>query len=61
MAAKKQDSKFSKKHKKHPIKNAYPRNDRIRPDDQNFFDALMSVDMKNDPDGKKVIEIIKAL
>ena len=36
-------------------------NDRIRPDDENFFDALMSVDMKNDPDGKKVIEIIKAL
>ena len=36
-------------------------NERIRPDDQNFFDALMSVDMKNDPDGKRVIEIIKAL
>jgi hypothetical protein len=36
-------------------------NERLRPDDQNFFDALMSVDMKNDPDGKKVIEIIKAL
>ena len=36
-------------------------NERIRPDDQSFFDALMSVDMKNDPDGKKVIEIIKAL
>jgi len=36
-------------------------NERIRPDDQNFFDAIMSVDMKNDPDGKRVIEIIKAL
>ena len=36
-------------------------NERIRPDDQNFFDALMSVDMKNDPDGKRIIEIIKAL
>jgi len=36
-------------------------NERIRPDDQNFFDALMSIDMKNDPDGKRVIEIIKAL
>jgi len=36
-------------------------NERIRPDDQNLFDALMSVDMKNDPDGKRVIEIIKAL
>ncbi|MDR2922836.1 MAG: hypothetical protein LBU85_05790 [Treponema sp.] len=36
-------------------------NERIRPDDQNFFDAFMSVDMKNDPDGRRVIEIIKAL
>ena len=36
-------------------------NERIRPDDQNFFDAMISVDMKNDPDGKRVIEIIKAL
>ena len=36
-------------------------NERIRPDDQNFFDALMSVDMKNDPNGKRVIEIIRAL
>ena len=36
-------------------------NERIRPDDQNFFDALMSVDMKNDPDGKRIIEIIKTL
>jgi len=36
-------------------------NDRIRPDDQNFFDALLSVDMKNDPDGIKIINIIKAL
>jgi len=36
-------------------------NERIRPDDQNFFDALMSVDMKKDPDGIRIIEIIKAL
>jgi hypothetical protein len=36
-------------------------NERIRPDNQNFFDALLTVDMKNDPDGKRVIEIIKAL
>ena len=36
-------------------------NERIRSDNQNFFDALLSVDMKNDHDGKKVIEIIKAL
>jgi len=36
-------------------------NDRIRPDNQNFFDALLSVDMKNDPDGIKIINYIKAL
>ena len=36
-------------------------NERIRPDDQNFFDALLTVDMKNDRDGKYAIEIIKAL
>ena len=36
-------------------------NERIRPDNQNFFDALRSVNMKDDPDGKKVIETIKAL
>ena len=36
-------------------------NERIRPDNQNFFDVLLSVDMINNPDGKKVIEIIKSL
>ena len=42
-------------------KEDYISNERIRPDNQDFFDALLSVDMKNDPDGKRVIEIIKAL
>jgi hypothetical protein len=36
-------------------------NFRIRPDNESFFDALMSVDMAIDPDGKKVIEIVKVL
>jgi hypothetical protein len=36
-------------------------NIRLRPEDQNFFDALTSVDMKNDPDGKQIIENIKVL
>jgi len=36
-------------------------NERIRPDDENFFDALLSVDMKNDPDGKRIIESIRGL
>jgi len=35
--------------------------ERLRPKDQNFFDALVSVDMKNDPDGKRIIKIIKSL
>jgi len=42
-------------------KKDFIRNERIRPDNQNFLDALLSVDMKNDPDGKRIIKIIKAL
>jgi len=42
-------------------KNDSISNERIRPDDQNFFDALMSIDMKNDSEGKQVIKTIKAL
>ena len=36
-------------------------NERIRPDNENFFDALLSLDMKNDPDGKRIIESIRGL
>jgi hypothetical protein len=36
-------------------------NTRIRPENQSFFEALMSVDMAADPDGKKIIDIIKRL
>jgi hypothetical protein len=50
-----------KSYKEYLEKNDYISNERIRPDDQNLFDALMTVDMKNDPDGKRVIQIIKAL
>jgi len=42
-------------------KNDSISNERLRPDDQNFFDALLSVDMKNDLYGKQIIEFIKAL
>jgi len=52
---------FKNSYAKYKSKGASVHNDRIRPDKQNFFDALMSVDMKNDQDGKRVIEIIKAL
>jgi hypothetical protein len=36
-------------------------NVRTRPDDQDFLDALLSVNMAKDPNGKKIIEIIRAL
>jgi len=42
-------------------KNDTVSNERIRPDSQNFFDALLSIDMRNDPDGKRIIEAIKVL
>jgi hypothetical protein len=58
---KERDEEFQKSYKKYLAKNESVVNDRIRPDKQNFFDALMSEDMKNDPDRKRGIEIIKAL
>ena len=42
-------------------KNDTIHNERIRPDDENFFDAILSVDMENDPEGKQIIEAIRAL
>ena len=36
-------------------------NERIRSDDQNFFDALLTIDMKNDRNGKQAVKIINAL
>ena len=42
-------------------KEDYISNERIRPDDENFFDALMSIDMEIESAGKKVIEFIRAL
>ena len=54
------NEEFEKSYKKYLSKDDCIVNDRIRPDNQNFFDAL-SEDMKNDPDRKRGIEIIKAL
>jgi len=48
-------------YKKYLTKDETIRNDRIRPDDINFFDAILSINMKDDPDGKIIIEKIKAL
>jgi len=42
-------------------KNDTINNERIRPDNENFFDALLTIDMNNDADGKQVIETIKVL
>jgi len=42
-------------------KNDTINNERIRPDDENFFDALLTVDMDNDPDGRRIIEAIRGL
>ena len=36
-------------------------NTRIRPDNEDFFDALISVDMTATPEGQKILEVIKKL
>jgi hypothetical protein len=61
MAEKEWKDEFKKSYEKYRAKNDSITNDRIRPDEQNFFDALTSIDIKNDHVGKKGIEIIKAL
>jgi hypothetical protein len=61
MKEKKCKDEFQQNYEKYRTKNDSITNNRIRPDKQNFFDALMSVDLKNDTDGKKGIEIIKGL
>jgi len=55
------EEEFKKSYEKYRSKDTSIHNDRARPDGQNLLDALMSVDMENDPDGKRAIEIIKAL
>ena len=36
-------------------------NDRLRPDNENFFDALMSVDMAATPEGRSILDAIRKL
>ena len=55
------NEEFEKSYNKYLSKDDFIVNDRIRPDDQNFFDALASEDMKNDPDRQRGIEIIRTL
>jgi len=42
-------------------KNNYPQNTRIRPDDMNFFDALLSVDMTTTQEGRNILDTISKL
>jgi hypothetical protein len=39
----------------------YPPNSRIRPDDMDFLDALLSVDMTDTPEGRELLEAISKL
>ncbi|MCL2758752.1 MAG: hypothetical protein FWD22_00875 [Treponema sp.] len=41
--------------------NNYPQNSRIRPDDMDFIDALLSVDMTATPEGRDILEAISKL
>jgi hypothetical protein len=43
-------------HKKDSIGNT-----RLRPENETFFDAMMSVDMTATPEGRKILETIKQL
>jgi hypothetical protein len=36
-------------------------NTRIRPDNEDFFDALLSVDMTATPEGREILEAIRKL
>ena len=36
-------------------------NTRIRPENEDFFDALMSVDMTATPEGREILDTIKKL
>ena len=36
-------------------------NTRLRPDNEDFFDALMSVDITATPEGREILETIKKL
>jgi len=39
----------------------HPQNSRLRPDNEDIFDALLSVDMASTPDRRKTLEAIRNL
>ncbi|MCL2808713.1 MAG: hypothetical protein FWD24_01465 [Treponema sp.] len=41
--------------------NNYPQNSRIRPDNMDFFDALLSVDMAATSEGREILDVISKL
>jgi len=61
MKDRKWEEELKKNYLKYRNKDDFIHNNRKRAIKQNFFDEIMSVDLKNDPDGKRSIEIIKAL
>lgn len=42
-------------------KKDYISNIRLRPENETFFDAMMSVNMTDTPEGRKILETIKRL
>ena len=42
-------------------KSNYPQNSRIRPDDMDFFDAMLSVDMTATSEGQEILDAISKL
>jgi len=61
MKNQKWEEELKKNYIKYRNKDDFIHNNRKRIKKQNFFDEIMSVDLKNDPDGKRAIDIIKAL
>ena len=46
---------------KYILKKNVISNTRLRPDNEDFFDALMSVDMSATPDGREMLDSIRML
>jgi uncharacterized short protein YbdD (DUF466 family) len=42
-------------------KNNYPQNTRLRPADEDFFDALASYDMADTPEGRELLDALSKL
>jgi hypothetical protein len=47
--------------RKYPVDKAVSSGSRLRPENEDFLDALMSVDMASTPERREVLEFIKKL